>query len=222
MRGHFITFEGGEGSGKSTHAALLAARLKSLGRDIVLTREPGGSTGAEIIRHILLSGIAKPLGAETEAILFAAARDDHVRTMILPALAAGQWVICDRFIDSTRVYQGILGHVDPRLIRGLERVTVGPAVPDLTFILDVPAKIGLARAKHRRGANAVDRFEAESIEYHENLREAYRMLAEKEPKRCFVIDGRAPREVVAERIWTTVEQRLHPGLEQLIAETAAP
>ena len=161
MRGHFITFEGGEGSGKSTHAKTLAQRLKSAGIEIVLTREPGGSTGAEIIRHILLSGIAKPLGAETEAILFAAARDDHVRTTILPALNAGQWVICDRFIDSTRVYQGILGNVDQRLIRSLERVTVGSAFPELTFIMDVPAQVGLARAKSRRGQDVADRFEAE-------------------------------------------------------------
>ena len=173
MGGHFITFEGGEGSGKSTHAATLAQRLKSVGQNVVLTREPGGSTGAEIIRHILLSGIAKPLGAETEAILFAAARDDHVRNTILPALNSGTWVICDRFIDSTRVYQGALGNVDQRLIRSLERVTVGPAVPELTFILDVPAQIGLARAKNRRGKTEADRFEAESMEFHEKLREAY-------------------------------------------------
>ncbi len=222
MRGHFITFEGGEGSGKSTHAATLAAKLKSLGIGVVLTREPGGSTGAEIIRHILLSGVAKPLGAETEAILFAAARDDHVRTTIVPALDAGEWVICDRFIDSTRVYQGVLGDVDPRLIRSLERVTVGAAKPELTFILDVPAKIGLARATARRGKDVADRFEAESLEYHESLRRAYRALADKEPKRCFVIDGRAPREIVAERIWNLVEQRLHPGLDRLSAEIAAP
>ena len=138
MRGHFITFEGGEGSGKSTHAAALADRLKSLGLEVVVTREPGGSTGAEIIRHILLSGLTKPLGAETEAILFAAARDDHVRFVIVPALKAGKWVVCDRFIDSTRVYQGALGKVDTRVIRSLERVTVGRVMPDLTFILDVP------------------------------------------------------------------------------------
>ena len=146
MRGRFITFEGGDGSGKSTHAAVLAEHLKSIGIEVVLTREPGGSTGAEIIRHILLSGITKPMGAETEAILFAAARDDHVRNTIFPAIKAGKWVICDRFIDSTRVYQGALGHVDLQLIRSLERVTVGPAMPDLTFILDVPAPVGLARA----------------------------------------------------------------------------
>jgi len=221
LRGHFITLEGGEGSGKSTHAAALAQRLKSLGFDIVLTREPGGSTGAEIIRHILLSGLAKPLGPETEAILFAAARDDHVRSIILPALKAGKWVICDRFIDSTRVYQGALGNVDPRLIRSLERVTVGAAVPDLTFILDVPATVGLARAKRRRGAGTRDRFEAEGVEFHEALRKAYREVAVKEPKRCIVVDGRAPRDVVAERIWAAVEQRLHPQPVH-IAESAAP
>jgi dTMP kinase len=221
MRGHFVTFEGGEGSGKSTHARLLAERLTTLGHDAVLTREPGGSPGAEIIRHILLSGLAKPLGPETEAILFAAARDDHVRTMILPAIAAGKWVICDRFIDSTRVYQGAVGQVDPRLIRSLERVTVGRAVPDLTFILDVPATVGLARAKTRRGAGQADRYEAEAVEFHEQLRNAYRALAEREPIRCVVIDGRAPKDVVTRRIWDVVEQRLHPCLTQL-AETAAP
>ena len=220
MRGHFITFEGGEGSGKSTHAATLAQRLKAHGQDVVLTREPGGSTGAEIIRHILLSGIAKPLGAETEAILFAAARDDHVRNTIMPALKSGSWVICDRFIDSTRVYQGALGNVDERLIRSLERVTVGPAVPELTFILDVPAQIGLARAKNRRGQIEADRFEGESMEFHEKLRQAYRALAAAEPKRCVVIDGRAPRDVVSDRVWSIVRERLRP--EQLgIAETSA-
>jgi len=221
LRGHFITFEGGEGSGKSTHAATLAQRLKSLGLEVVLTREPGGSTGAEIIRHILLSGIAKPLGAETEAILFAAARDDHVRNTILPALQSGKWVICDRFIDSTRVYQGALGNVDQRLIRGLERVTVGAAVPNLTFILDVPAQVGLARAKSRRGQLAADRFEAESKEFHEKLREAYRALADAEPGRCIVIDGRPPRDVVSERIWSIVQERLHPEPAG-VAETTAP
>jgi dTMP kinase len=221
LRGHFITFEGGEGSGKSTHAATLAQKLKSVGQNVVLTREPGGSTGAEIIRHILLSGIAKPLGPETEAILFAAARDDHVRNTILPALKAGTWVICDRFIDSTRVYQGALGNVDQRLIRSLERVTVGPAVPELTFILDVPAQIGLARAKTRRGQVEADRFEGESMEFHEKLRDAYRALATAEPKRCVVIDGRAPRDIVADRIWSIVRERLRP--ETLgIVETSTP
>jgi dTMP kinase len=221
MRGRFISFEGGDGSGKSTHAALLAKRLRSLGLKVVLTREPGGSTGAEIIRHILLSGIAKPLGAETEAILFAAARDDHVRNVIRPALVEGKWVVCDRFIDSTRVYQGALGKVDMKLIRSLERVTVGAAMPDLTFILDVPATVGLARAKRRRGKGAADRYEAEAIEFHEELGRAYRTLAHEEPRRIQLIDGRAPRDVVAGRIWEIVEKRLQPGHEQ-IAAGAAP
>ncbi|MCK9919227.1 dTMP kinase [Microbacteriaceae bacterium K1510] len=222
MRGHFITFEGGEGSGKSTHAATLAAHLKSLGIEVVLTREPGGSAGAEVIRHIILSGIAKPLGAETEAILFAAARDDHVNNTIRPALEAGKWVICDRFIDSTRVYQGVLGKVDAKLIRGLERVTVGGCFPELTFMLDVPAPVGLARAKSRRGTAGADRFEAESVEFHEHLRSAYRALADREPKRIIVIDGRAPREVVAERIWSTVQERFGAALERPAAEAATP
>lgn len=222
MRGHFITFEGGEGSGKSTHAATLAQRLKEQGIDVTLTREPGGSAGAEIIRHIILSGIAKPLGAETETILFAAARDDHVRNTIRPALNEGKWVICDRFIDSTRVYQGILGKVDGKLIRGLERVTVGAEMPELTFILDVPAAVGLARAKSRRGTGAADRFESESVEYHEHLRQAFLALGKLEPKRCIVVDGRAPRDVVAERIWSAVSERLLGGQVTRAAEPAAP
>ncbi len=221
MRGHFITFEGGEGSGKSTHAKLLVEHLELLGIEVVLTREPGGSPGAEVIRHILLSGIAKPLGAETEAILFAAARDDHVRTVIRPALIDGKWVICDRFIDSTRVYQGVLGKVDMKLIRSLERVTVGAAMPDLTFILDVPANIGLARAKHRRGNATVDRFESESVEYHQDLGRAYRAIALEEPHRIVLVDGRPPRDVVARRIWDAVNERLHPE-RVTIAESAAP
>jgi dTMP kinase len=222
MRGHFITFEGGEGSGKSTHAATLAQRLKEQGIEVVLTREPGGSAGAEIIRHIILSGIAKPLGAETETILFAAARDDHVRNTIRPALSEGKWVICDRFIDSTRVYQGILGKVDGKLIRGLERVTVGAEMPELTFILDVPAAVGLARAKSRRGTGAADRFESESVEYHEHLRQAFLALGKFEQKRIVVVDGRAPRDVVAERIWMAVSERLLAGQSTRAVEPVAP
>jgi dTMP kinase len=222
MRGKFITFEGGEGSGKSTHAGRLAERLRTLGLEVVLTREPGGSPGAEIIRHVLLSGVAKPLGAETEAILFAAARDDHVRTTILPALEAGRWVICDRFIDSTRVYQGALGKVDTRLIRRLERITVGEAAkPDLTILIDVPATVGLARAKNRRAGKDADRFESESPEFHETLRNAYRALAANEPKRIAMLDGRAPQDVVAERIWTIVVQRLDPA-SAIAEEPAVP
>jgi len=211
MRGRFITFEGGEGTGKSTHAALLADRLKALGIGIVLTREPGGSPGAEAIRHVLLSGVAKPLGVEAEAMLFAAARTDHVSVTIEPALARGAWVICDRFVDSTRVYQGTLGHLDPKFLRALERVTVGDLKPDLTFILDLPADVGLARATRRRGEGTADRFEAESRAFHEELREAYRLLVAAEPTRCVVIDATEPKATVAERIWKTVNERLDPA-----------
>lgn len=211
MRGKFITFEGGEGTGKSTQAALLAQRLEATGLDVVLTREPGGSPGAEIIRHVLLSGAAKPLGAEVEAMLFAAARDDHVQCTIAPALESGKWVICDRFADSTRVYQGVLGNVDQRLIRRLERIAVGDLVPDLTLILDVPVATGLERAAQRRGDGAADRFEAEGADFHEKLRTAFRAIADEEPQRCVLIDASAATEDVAKAIWQVVKERLEPA-----------
>jgi dTMP kinase len=210
MRGKFITFEGGEGTGKSTQAAMLALRLEALGHRVQLTREPGGSPGAEIIRHVLLSGAAKPLGPDVEAMLFAAARDDHVQCTILPALESGKWVICDRFVDSTRVYQGILGQVDHRLIRGLERVAVGDLMPDLTIMLDIPVEVGMSRAHKRRGAGKPDRFEAENLDFHQKLREAYLAIAAEEPERCAVVDAGAGREAVAREIWNLVGARLDP------------
>jgi len=222
MRGRFITFEGGEGSGKSTQASLLADRLKAMAVGVVLTREPGGSPGAEAIRHVLLSGAAKPLGPEAEAMLFAAARDDHLQTKVRPALDRGRWVICDRFIDSTRVYQGALGEVDPRIIRGLERVTVGVTVPDLTFILDVPAEVGLERASRRRGKQKADRFETETLAFHSRLREAYRQIAAAEPDRCMLIDTQRPKEKVAEEIWTIVNRRLDPAAAPMSLEDIEP
>jgi dTMP kinase len=211
MRGRFISFEGGEGTGKSTQAALLAQRLRSMGIGVVLTREPGGSPGAEIIRHVLLSGAAKSLGPDAEAILFAAARDDHVKATIEPALARGRWVVSDRFADSTTVYQGALGKVDPLLLGGLHRVTVGSLKPDLTFVLDVPAELGLERASRRRGEAGADRFEGESLEFHEKLRDAYLHLAASEPDRCVLIDAQEPQAAVAARIWSTVAKRLDPA-----------
>lgn len=210
MRGKFITFEGGEGTGKSTQAAMLASRLESLGVPVHLTREPGGSPGAEIIRHVLLSGAAKPLGADVEAMLFAAARDDHVQCTILPALESGKWVICDRFADSTRVYQGILGNVDQRIIKVLERVAIGDLAPDLTVILDVPVSLGVERAKERRGTAEPDRFEAENVEFHQQLRDGFLSIAAKEPERCVVIEASPAKEAVANTIWTMVQSRLHP------------
>jgi dTMP kinase len=215
MRGRFITFEGGEGSGKSTQIALLAEKLRGIGLNVVVTREPGGSPGAEIIRHVLLAGAGKPFGPAAEAILFAAARDDHVTSVIRPALARGSWVLCDRFIDSTRVYQGILGGVDRTFIHGLERLTVGDARPDLTLILDIPAKMGLKRASKRRGSETADRFESEGLDYHEKMREAYRELAGQEPERCMLINASSNKEEVGKQIWNGVVTRFGRELPRL-------
>lgn len=222
MRGKFITFEGGEGTGKSTQAAMLGRQLESFGIPAQITREPGGSPGAEIIRHVLLSGAAKPLGADVEAMLFAAARDDHVRCTILPALECGKWVICDRFADSTRVYQGILGNVDQRIIKSLERVSIGDLAPDLTVILDVPVSLSVGRARQRRGSSEPDRFEAENAEFHEQLRKGFLDIAAKEPDRCVVIDAGPASEEVASAVWTTVQSRLHPEQVRQAAEELPP
>jgi dTMP kinase len=220
MRGRFITFEGGEGTGKSTQASLLAERLRGYGLGVVVTREPGGSPGAEAIRHVVLSGAAQPLGSHAEAILFAAARDDHVSQLIRPALEAGRWVICDRFADSTRIYQGVLGNVDPRVISSLERITVGDTKPDVTVILDVPTELGLERASSRRGRGSTDRFEAETLEFHNKLREAYRELAEREPDRCVLIDAGGEASTVADAVWAVINRRLDPSSAPLIIEGA--
>jgi dTMP kinase len=222
MRGRFITFEGGEGSGKSTQVAALVKRLGSMGIAVVATREPGGSPGAEAIRHVLLSGAAKPLGAYAEAILFAAARDDHVSQTIRPALDQGKWVVSDRFADSTRVYQGELSNVDARLIARLEALTVGDVRPDLTIVLDLPADVGLERAARRRGNGAGDRFEAEALDFHKRLRDAYQELAAREPDRCAVIDATGSPDAVGDAVWTVVNARLHPAQAPLMVEGVAP
>lgn len=222
MRGRFITFEGGEGTGKSTQIRRLEQRLRAAGHAVVVTREPGGSPGAEAMRHILLSGAARPLGTDAEAILFAAARDDHVRTLIAPALAAGAWVLCDRFVDSTRAYQGILGGVDTRLIDALERITVGDTRPDLTLVLDLPPEIGLARAALRRGHDAPDRFEAEAVEFHTRLRAAYRAIAESAPERCVLVDAAGDPEQIAVRIWDIVCERFPEAAPQPLRAAALP
>ncbi|CAA0091810.1 Thymidylate kinase [Starkeya nomas] len=216
--GRFITFEGGEGAGKSTQVRRLQERLASMGIDAVATREPGGSTGAEIVRHLILSGAAKPLGPLAEAALFAAARADHLDATIRPALARGAWVVCDRFADSTRVYQGALGNIDPRLIAALETVTVGETKPDLTIILDIPAEEGLARATARSGI-AADRFESEGLSFHRSLRDAFRELAEAEPERCVLIDARGDADTVASTVWSAVRQRLKPVARRRSAAT---
>lgn len=207
-RGRFITFEGGEGTGKSTQIKKLADRLKAARMRTLVTREPGGSPGAEIIRHLVLSGMGKLLGPEAETLLFAAARDDHVRTVIQPALNHGAWVLCDRFADSTRAYQGSLGQVPVGLINAMQRVTIGDLKPDLTIILDLPVEIGLARAATRRGNGTPDRFESETLSFHQGLREAYRKIAEDEPKRCVLIDANSDPDTVAGRVWTALRERL--------------
>ena len=206
-RGRFITFEGGEGSGKSTQIKALAERLGAAKLRAIVTREPGGSPGAEIIRHVVLSGMGKLLGPDAETLLFAAARDDHVRTVIEPALNKGVWVLCDRFSDSTRVYQGRLGHVAPAFLDAMERVTIGDLKPDLTVILDVPVEVGLQRAAARRGSGAPDRFEAEDMKFHQQLRDAFRQVAADEPQRCVLIDANADAGAVAANVWAALRER---------------
>jgi len=206
-RGRFITFEGGEGSGKSTQIKILADRLDAAKLRAIVTREPGGSPGAEIIRHLVLSGMGKLLGPEAETLLFSAARDDHVRTVIQPALNQGIWVLSDRFSDSTRAYQGSLGKVAPAVLNAMERVTIGNLKPDLTFILDLPVEVGMQRATLRRGTSTPDRFEAEDLHFHQQLREAYRSIAAAEPQRCVLIDANTDAGAVAANIWAALRDR---------------
>ena len=207
-RGRFISFEGGEGSGKSTQIKKLAERLAAAKLRAIVTREPGGSPGAEIIRHLVLSGMGKLLGPEAETLLFAAARDDHVRSVIQPALSQGTWVLCDRFSDSTRVYQGRLGKVSPDVLNAMQRVTIGDLKPDLTIILDVPVEVGLKRAAARRGSAAPDRFEAEDLKFHQDLRDAYKQIAAEDPRRCVLIDATPDPETVAAHVWTALRDHL--------------
>ncbi|HWE99066.1 MAG TPA: dTMP kinase [Caulobacteraceae bacterium] len=204
--GVFITFEGGEGAGKSTQVTRLADRLTAAGHEVVRTREPGGSAGAEAIRALLVTGEADRWSPLTEALLMNAARRDHVERVIAPALARGAVVICDRFADSTRAYQGAGGGLSGTLIALLEAAVVGDTRPDLTFILDVPAEVGLARAGARPGAEA--RFEAKGSAYHERLREAFLTIAAEEPSRCIVVDASAAADAVGDLIWSRVEPRL--------------
>jgi len=189
VSGLFITFEGGEGAGKSTQIALLAEHLRALGFDPLITREPGGSAGAEAVRHVILSGNAESYGPAMEALLFAAARADHVDQLIRPALAENRIVLCDRFIDSSRAYQGVTGNLDAIYMAAIERIAIDGAMPDLTIILDIPAEKGLSRANKRRGSDVADRFEKEAIAVHEARRQAFLAIAKAEPDRCKVINA---------------------------------
>jgi dTMP kinase len=199
LSGLLITFEGGEGAGKSTQILALADHLRAQGFEVIVTREPGGSAGAEAVRHVILSGAAETYGPAMEALLFAAARSDHVDQKIRPAIEAGQIVLCDRFIDSSRVYQGVSGNLDPQFMQSVERIAIDGTMPDLTFILDIPADKGLARAGLRRGTEVADRFEKETIATHEARRQAFLAIAASEPQRCKVIDAdRTVDEINAE------------------------
>jgi dTMP kinase len=205
-RGRFITFEGGEGTGKSTQLRRLVERLRADGREVVATREPGGSEGAEQLRALLLNGAVDRWSPLAEALMLNAARADHLDTMIRPALARGAWVVCDRFADSTRAYQGAAGGVDPQLLEVLERAVVADTRPDLTLVLDAPAELGLARAAARAGGEA--RFEAKGLEFHKRLREAFRRIAATEPERCVLIDADQSVESVAAAVSAALLERL--------------
>jgi len=209
----FITLEGGEGTGKSTQARRLGAKLEELGHKVTLTREPGGSPGAEAIRALLVTGDTNrwtPLG---EALLHFAARQEHLANTIRPALARGEWVICDRFVDSTVAYQGAAQGFDQSAITRLAELVIGDTMPSLTLILDLPVEVGLARAKSRAGAapatqGSEDRYERMGTAFHETLRRTFLEIAKAEPGRCAVIDGAQDMDEVARQIWHTVSSRL--------------
>jgi dTMP kinase len=201
--GLFITFEGGEGAGKTTQIARLEARLKQKGAGVLTTREPGGTPEAEAIRTVIVSGSVGRWSPLAETLLINAARDSHLRDKIRPALESGMIVLCDRFMDSTRAYQGAAGGVDPTLISSLERHVVGATVPDLTLILDIDPQQGLSRAKSDE-----NRFERKSIEFHVKLRAAFREIAKSEPRRCRIIDASGSQEAVFATIWEAVRPLL--------------
>ncbi|MDX2113569.1 MAG: dTMP kinase [Alphaproteobacteria bacterium] len=206
MAGQFITLEGGEGCGKTTQIKLLAEALAAAGRSITITREPGGSAGAEKIRELLVTGEADRWDSLTETLLFYAARTDHLARTVRPALAQGNIVICDRFSDSTRVYQGIGKGVSSQFIDTLRTLTLGNFAPSLTLILDVSPETGLARASARRGSEM--RFEQLSLDFHQRVREGFLAIARAEPARCVLVDASKTVEEVAAEIKNVVFQRL--------------
>ena len=226
--GKFITFEGGEGSGKSTQARILADRLRQRGIDVKTTREPGGSPFAERLRDVLLDPATPPHSAMSEALLFYAARADHLETVIRPALKAGTWVVCDRFSDSTRVYQGSAGTLNPQILQALDLIVVAKSRPNMTLIIDIPVEIGLARAQLRLSQKQTeqqatrlgparkgdirplspDRYESRDAVFHARLRQGFLDIAKDEPDRCVVIDGHHDTAVVSASVWSAVRARL--------------
>ncbi len=205
-RGRFISFEGGEGAGKSTQVKRLTARLAAQGHEVVSTREPGGSPGAESIRDLVLRGDADRWSPVTETLLMYASRRDHIERVIRPALTRGAWVVCDRFADSTRAYQGAAGGTEPALITALETWILEDIRPDLTLVFDLAVDVGLARAHARAGAEM--RFESKGVAFHQRLREGFLAIAAAEPDRCVIIDAAADMDGVEHAVWRTVTERL--------------
>ena len=208
-RGAFITFEGGEGAGKSTQVKRLANRLERAGRTVVQTREPGGSPSAEEIRNLLVTGRADRWSPLAETLLFYAARVEHWRQVIDPALASGKDVICDRFADSTMAYQAYAGGLPRADIERLHSLVVPTAKPDITIILDLPPDVGLSRAAHRHGNE--NRFESKDIGFHERLRQGFIDIAKREPARCEVLDANRSIDEIDETVWSVIRKRLNIG-----------
>jgi len=206
MTGRFITIEGGEGAGKSTQIKILVARLRALGLEVVQTREPGGSPGAESLRELVVTGEAGRWSAKTELLIIYAARSDHLEKLIKPALEREAWVICDRFNDSTRAYQGAGGGIEPELIESLDQAIVGVNQPDLVLLMDMPVETGLKRAKLRAIAmgESEDRFESKGLEFHNRLRQAFLGLKATAPQRYSLIEADQDKDEVAKAIWQEV------------------
>ncbi len=206
--GKLISFEGSEGSGKSTQMARLASRLQAAGRSVLTTREPGGTEIGEQVRNILVHNLkGDEMCPETELLLFAASRAQHVRELIAPNLTKGVIVLCDRYLDSSTVYQGVARNLAADPVSQINRFAVGNAMPDLTFILDVPTKVSLARIK-QRASDLPDRMERENIEFYEKVRAGYLLLAKSLPSRVVVIDGTQSEEAVAKKIWAETQKAL--------------
>ena len=205
MTGLFITFEGGEGCGKSTQIAALKARLEAMGKTVVQTREPGGTALGEYVRSLLqYDDAGQGMSPEAELLLFAASRAQHVRELVAPAIAEGQIVLCDRFLDSTTVYQGVARAIDSKKVDTINQFAIGDTKPDLTILIDLPPEIGLARV-HARSDGKLDRMEKEAIEFFQAVRQGYLDLAKSEPKRFLVLDGSQSVEELETQIWQKVE-----------------
>ncbi len=203
-KGIFITFEGSEGSGKSTQIGLLVSRIEAADRDVIVTREPGGTEIGEEIRHLLKhSAAGKEMCPATELLLFAASRAQLVREVILPALDKGKVILCDRFLDSTTVYQGVARKISADPVNAINKFAIGELIPDLTIVLDVPAEVGLSRIRYR-ASDLPDRMEEENIDFYRKVREGYLVLAKSFPDRFVVIDGTQSPETIQEEIWNAI------------------